>query len=98
MRKRFSFDQNGLLIKELDYFWRKPCLASVLLIDVTSKVIGMFFDRDIYLLEEEIFCTSSIYFEFEKFDKNALVFNHIEGKGLCYQFKKETGILIGSKQ
>jgi hypothetical protein len=97
MHKQFSFDQNGLMIKELDYFWKKPCLASVLLIDVNFKVIGVFLDREVETLEDEVFFSNSVYFEFEKCDKNARIFTHCEGKGLCYACDCE-GIRIGSKK
>lgn len=93
MRKVFSFEQNGLLIKELDLNWRKSCLASVLLIDVRSKVLGLFIDCDLETMENRIYQSGSFYFEYEK---NALAFHHVKGKELAYQFVQNEGIFIGN--
>lgn len=93
MRKVFSFEQNGLLIKALDMNWKKKCLASLLLIDVGSKVIGLFIDCDLEGLKKKVFQSGSFYFEYEK---NILAFNHVPGKELAYEFIENQGICIGN--
>ena len=93
MRKVFSFEQNGLLIKELDLNWSKSCLASVLLIDVGTKVLGLFFDSGLETLKNRVYQSGSFYFEYEK---NAQAFHHVKGKELAYQFVENEGIFLGN--
>jgi hypothetical protein len=95
MKRGFSFEQNGLLIKELDYFWKKPCLASILLIKAEGKIYGLYIDRDILLLEGGITNTQSSFFIY---DKNIRLFNHIPSTNLFYTYNTKTGISIGGSE
>lgn len=93
MRKFFSIDNNGLLIKELDYFWRKKCLASVLLIEAEGKIFGVFFDRELFMIEQGVKSSSSLIFVMDKYPN---VFQHTEEKEIIYSFNFKEGMKIGS--
>jgi hypothetical protein len=92
MRKVFSFQNNGLLINELDYFWKKKSLASVLLIEAERKVFGVFFDREVQMIEKGVKESLSVVFEL---DNSLNPFQHMESHDLFYVFNKKSGITIG---
>lgn len=95
MRRAFTFDQNGLLIKELDYFWRKPCLASLLLIEAGDKIFGLFLDRELTLIENGIENSQSLLFVH---DNHPYYFTHMAQRKLIYRFDIKTGIEIGGQE
>ena len=95
MKRAFSFDQNGLLIKELDFFWKKPCLASILLVKAEGKIYGLYIDRDIVLLEGGISNTQSFFFIY---DKDIRLFHHAPNTSLFYFYDFKTGISIGGSE
>ena len=93
MRKFFSIDHNGLLIKELDYFWRKKCLASVLLVEAEGKIYGIFFDREMPMIEQGVKSSSCLIFVIDKYPN---VYQHTDEKEIFYSFDFKEGIKIGN--
>lgn len=95
MKKAFAFEQNGLLIKELDYFWRKSCLASMLLIEAEDKIFGLFLDRELTAIEKGEDNSQSLLFVH---DSHPFYFTHMSEKKLIYKFNIKTGIEIGGPE
>ena len=89
----FSIEYDGLLINELNEAWHKESLASVLMIKNFNSVIGVYFDRNLKLIENEVRASESFLFVV---DREIKTFAHIPEKTLKFEFKKNSGIFIGN--
>lgn len=95
LKKVFSFSENGLFITELDYCWHEPSLASLLLIDSRSGIFGLFFDRELSLIEKGVstsvsrlvVCTDEI-----------TILKHSDKSELKYELVDNSGIFIGNNR
>jgi hypothetical protein len=95
MKQVFSFYNNGLLIEDLNRNWRKAKKASLLLIQSPKWIYGVFFDRELEMIENGVNNTLSCIFILDNRQK---VYKHNENKEICYRFAAKTGIMIGEKE
>lgn len=94
-KKVFSFSENGLFITELNNSWHNSSLASLLLIDSRSGVFGVFFDRELSLIEKGI--STSVSRLVTCID-DIVILRHSDNSELRYELVENSGIFIGNNR
>ena len=93
IEKIFSLNENGLLIRDLDYSWRKNSLSSLLVLEIKDLILGVYFDRELKLIENSVNNSESLLFIFKE---DLETFKHSDQKMLEYKFVNNQGIFIGN--
>jgi hypothetical protein len=95
IEKIFSFEENGLMITDLDCAWRNARYSSILIVESYFHFIGLFLDRELSLIENTIDQSDCcVFVSGEPIEK----YKHLDGKELKYKLVHNEGIFIGNDE